>query len=157
MGHLIHKQEAVVLVRDFYLLFVGQLCYWVLIFKSELTILCERTFKCYVEVDWLVSKNVRNWFRIWHNALNIFFVSQTLQLDLADERSQSGLKKLNYFFSRVLLVVYQHWFSLSIFGASFYQIKRCPVSHSDSVDSAKFCIFLDHIDNPLGIWDSSVC
>jgi len=90
-----------------------------IVLESEHLFLSERTLESHEEVGSFVFEDVGNRFGIGHNTLDLVELI-ALEIDFADERSESSLQKFYDFLSWVFIVGYHYIFTFTCLCAVNY-------------------------------------
>ena len=128
----------------------------VIIFKSELLLLSQRALESNIEVDHIVFQNVRDFLWVWKNALDciVLFVCQ---INLADERWQSGFQQFDDPLWSVLIVSNDNWFPFSSFCTLLNELEGYSISDSNCMKSRIFCVLFNNFNNLRDIANTSIC
>ena len=154
MTHSINKWLTLHWWIDHYFWFVWHFVQIIIIRELEKGRFVKLTLESHIEIDYLILENIRQWCWIWNYTFHYRII--VIQFDFADDWRKWISQELNYFFWRILIVSYKHMLTFSFFRASNYQLLRTAISDSNGMNSWELVILGNHLDNSLGIRNSTV-
>ena len=154
MTHSINKWLTLHWGIDHYFWFVWHFVQIVVIRELEKSWFVKLTLESHIEIDYLILENIRQWCWVWNYTFHYRII--VIQFDFADDWRKWISQELNYFLGGILIVSNKNMLTFSFFRTSNYQLLRTAISDSNGMNSWKLVILGNHLDNSLGIRNSTV-